>query len=99
MWGPFKTPSLGGTRYFIQFIDDSSKWCEVRFLKSKGEAFSATKEFITLVEKQKGKSVKAIQSDNGREYINNDFDSYLKQRGIILRLTVAHNPEQNLLLR
>jgi transposase InsO family protein len=47
------------------------------------------------MENQKGKTVKWIQSDNGTEYINNDFEKLLKKRGITRRLTVPYNPEQN----
>ena len=95
VWGPCRVTSLGGAKYYIEFIDDHSKWCEVRFLKSKAEALNATKEYVALVERQKGKEVQSIQSDNGREYVNREFDSYLKNRGIVRRLMVPHNPEQN----
>lgn len=39
--GPFRVESLGGARYFITFIDDRTRWCEVRFLRTKDEAYSA----------------------------------------------------------
>jgi transposase InsO family protein len=92
---PMITQSLGGAKYFIEFIDDASKWCEVRFLKSKAEVFKATTEYIVLVENQKGKKVKCLQSDNGGEYTGKEFDDYLKKRGITRRLTAPYNPEQN----
>ena len=57
VWGPCRVTSLGGAEYYIEFIDDHSKWCEVRFLKSKAEALNATKEYVALVERQKGKEV------------------------------------------
>lgn len=95
VWGPIQSTSLGGAKYYVEFIDDHSKYCEIRFLKSKAEVLEKTKEYVALVEKQKGKSVKVIQSDNGREYVNTEFDNYLKQKGISRRLTVPHNPEQN----
>jgi transposase InsO family protein len=93
--GPMRTQSLGGAKYFIEFIDDASRWCEVRFLKSKAEVFKATTEYIALVENQKGKKVKCLQSDNGGEYTGKEFDDYLKKRGITRRLTAPYNPEQN----
>lgn len=39
--------------------------------------------------------MKIIQSDRGGEYINRNFDEFLKRRGITRRLIVPHNPEQN----
>ncbi|KAH0816960.1 hypothetical protein GEV33_005831 [Tenebrio molitor] len=93
--GPIRTHSLGGAKYFIEFIDDASRWCEVRFLKSKAEVSKATTEYIALVEIQKGKKIKCFQSDNGAEYTGKEFNDYLKKRGITRRLTAPYNPEQN----
>lgn len=47
------------------------------------------------MENQIGTKIKCIQSDNGTEYINREFDNLLKTKGIRRRLTVPHNPEQN----
>ena len=93
--GPMRINSLGGARYFVEFIDDASRWCIVKFLKAKNEVFETTKEVIALMENQTGKKVKSLQSDNGREYLSHDFDEYLKSHGITRRLTIPHNPEQN----
>lgn len=49
--GPMRTTSLGGAKYYVEFIDDRSKWCEVRFLKYKSDVLEATKAYIALVEK------------------------------------------------
>jgi transposase InsO family protein len=65
-----------------------TRWCEVRFLRNKSDVFKATVEYLKLVEKQLGKSVKCLQSDNGTEYTNKELDEYLKQKGISRRLTV-----------
>lgn len=93
--GPMRTESLGGAKYFMTLIDDRSRWCEVRFLKSKDEAFKAFVEFVALVENQTGYKVKCLQTDNGKEYLSGNFDNFLKSRGIRRRVTVPYNPEQN----
>lgn len=51
--GPMRAASLGGARYYVEFIDDHARWCEIRFLKTKDEVFKATREYIALVECQK----------------------------------------------
>ena len=66
--GPIQVESLGRARYYVEFIDDNSRWCDVRFLKTKAEVFQATKEYIALVENPKGRTVKSLQSDNDGEY-------------------------------
>jgi len=48
-----------------------------------------------LSEKQTGQQIKAIRSDNGREYINGAFENFLISHGIKRQLTVPHTPQQN----
>ena len=48
--GPMRTESLGKAKYFIEFIDNHSRWCEVRILHSKGEAIEKAREVIALME-------------------------------------------------
>ena len=37
--GPIQVESRGKARYFLTFIDDYSRWCDVRFLRNKTEIF------------------------------------------------------------
>eukprot|EP00171_Calliarthron_tuberculosum_P023309 IDg23309t1 len=39
--------------------------------------------------------LKSLRSDNGGEYLSNDFKSYLELHGIKHELTVAYTPQQN----
>lgn len=93
--GPMRTESLGGAKYCVTFIDDHSRWTEVRLIRSKDEVFKHFKEFKQLVENQKEKRIKQLHTDNGGEYINITFNDFLKEHGISRRCTVAYNPEQN----
>ena len=93
--GPFKIESLGKCLYFITFIDHSTRYCEVRFLKHKNEALSAFKEVKALWENQKSTKIKAFMSDGGGEFINDEFDKYLKEHGIERRVTAPYSPSSN----
>lgn len=93
--GPMRVESLGGARYFVTFIDDCTRWCEVYLLSKKSGVLDAFKAFKSLAEKQTGAFIKCLQSDNGREYINGEFEDFLKEEGITRRLTVTHTPQQN----
>lgn len=42
--GPMRTESLGKSRYFVTFIDDASRWCEICFIRRKDEVFQAFKK-------------------------------------------------------
>lgn len=93
--GPMKTHSLGGARYFIVFIDDYSRWCEIRFLKSKNDVLDVFKAYKNLVENQTGCKIRALQSDNGTEFCNKEFQNFLDEHGIKRRLTTPYTPQQN----
>ena len=57
--------------------------------------FEAFKNYKIEVEKQSGKTIKCLRSDNGGEYMNNDFENYLRECGIKRQLAVPYTPQQN----
>lgn len=67
----------------------------VFFMRHKNEALEAFKKFITTVENKWERCVKILQSNNGLEYTNNEFQSYLKLKGIEHEPTAPCTPEQN----
>ena len=52
------------------------------------------KQFHALVERQSGKKLKCIQTDNGGEY-SGPFDEYCRQHGIQHQKTPLKNPQLN----
>jgi hypothetical protein len=93
--GPMQTRSLGGDFYFLLFIDDCTRYTWVYFLRIKSDFFDYFKEFRTMVEKQTGKSIKILCSDQGGEYKSGDFIKYCKDHGIVQQFIVPHTPQQN----
>uniref|UniRef100_A0A5S6Q6J3 Integrase catalytic domain-containing protein n=1 Tax=Trichuris muris TaxID=70415 RepID=A0A5S6Q6J3_TRIMR len=89
------TRSLGGSLYFATFIDDHTRWCEVRFLREKSDLFSAFCEVKALSEKRSGCKLLSLQSDNGGEYCSAQMEQYLTENGIKHRLSVPRTPQQN----
>lgn len=67
----------------------------VYFLKRKDEVFTKFQEFKKLAETQTGKKLKAIRTDNGREYINQTMKEFMNKEGIRHQTTMAYTPEQN----
>lgn len=64
--GPMETTSIGGSKYFITFIDDYSRKIFVFIIKSKDEVLEMFKIFKNMCEKQTGKKIKKLRSDNGK---------------------------------
>lgn len=93
--GPMRQKSIAGSKYFVTYIDDKSRWCEIDFLKEKSDVLDSFKNYKNRVERQTGRKIKFIQSDNGKEFCNKNFDDFLKKEGIQRRLTTPYTPEQN----
>ncbi|KAG7301017.1 hypothetical protein JYU34_015390 [Plutella xylostella] len=93
--GPMEQASIGMSKYFLLFVDDFSRMSFVYFLKSKSEVFKYFKEFKSLVEKQTGKEIKILRTDNGGEFCSKELNDFLKDAGITHQLTNPYTPEQN----
>ncbi|RVW95066.1 Retrovirus-related Pol polyprotein from transposon RE1 [Vitis vinifera] len=93
--GPQKTPSLNGSKYYIAFIDDYTRFCWIYFLKSKSEVANVFWKYKAWVENQSSCRMQKIRSDNGKEYTNEIFDKFCEEAGIEHQLTTPYTPQQN----
>ena len=90
---PMQTESIGGKRYFVTFIDDYSRCCSIYFLKYKSEVLEKFKEFAAITTNQSGQRIRTLRTDNGGEYVSEEFTTYLKLKGIHHQLTLPHSPQ------
>ncbi|RVW67999.1 Retrovirus-related Pol polyprotein from transposon TNT 1-94 [Vitis vinifera] len=73
VWGPVRVASLGGSMYFVSFIDDYSRKVWAYFMQHKSETFAKFKLWKTEVENQTWRKIKCLRSDNGTEYTDSKF--------------------------
>ena len=93
--GPMTTKSIGGSRYFLTFIDDYTRYAFVYFVREKAEVFCKFREFEAFVCNQTGLTIGNLRTDGGGEYVGHDFEQYLVNKGIHHQLTVRYSPQQN----
>lgn len=93
--GPMENQSIGGSKYFMLFIDDFSRMTYIYFLKTKDEALKCFQQYKAEVENQLNCSIKILRSDNGTEFCNSAFENYLVSHGIVHHKTNPYTPEQN----
>eukprot|EP00253_Pinus_taeda_P006383 PITA_06383 len=79
----------------VQSQDIGKLWHRIYFMQKKDQTFSNFCEFKDLVEKELGKKIKALRSNNGREYVSQKFKDFCAVEGIKQELTAPHNPWQN----
>ena len=88
VWGPSALSSLGGSRFYVTFIDDFSRKVWVYSLKHKSDVFETFKKWKAEVENQTGLKVKCLKSDNVGEYDKSEFKAFCAAKGISLMRTV-----------
>ena len=66
----------------MTLIDDHSRYFTVYPMKHKDNALDRFKDFVANVENQFGRKIKKLRSDNGGEYISNQFTRFLDDQGI-----------------
>ena len=93
--GPMNVRARGGYEYFINFIDDYSRYGYIYLMHHKSEALEKFKEFKTEVENQLGKTIKTLRSDRGGEYMDLKFQDYMIEHGIKSQLSAPSTPQQN----
>lgn len=93
--GRISPPSINGYQYYFKLTDGFSKYKHIYFLKHKSETFTCFKEFKNHVEKQTGHQVKRLVNDNGGEYLDGEFQKFLKDEGIEMDTTASYTPQQN----
>ncbi|RVW39374.1 Retrovirus-related Pol polyprotein from transposon RE1 [Vitis vinifera] len=95
VWGPSPVASIGGSRYFVVFIDDYSRYSWIFPMKSRSEILSIYSNFAKMVETQFSKRIKTFQSDNALEYTQHAFQALLHSYGTIHHLTCPGTSQQN----
>ena len=62
-------------------------------MQKKDETFTKFCELKPLVEKELGKKMKALRSENGGEYVSQEFKDLCAAEGIKQELMTPHNPQ------
>ena len=76
----------------LTIIDDFSRKVWLFFLKQKSDVFSTFKDWKTMIEKQTGRHVKCLRTDNGLEFCSDEFNTLYKKEGIVRHHTIRHTP-------
>src|SRR6202453_665188 len=94
LWGKYPIKSINGNQYNIVLVDDAQRYISVEFLKERNEVSQAVINYLTYL-KVRGYKPKAIQIDQGREFVNEKLERWCQEEGIELRLTAPYSPPQN----
>ena len=89
--GPFERAPLD-CRFAITLIDYYSKWPEIAFV-SQVTSHTVT-VFLSTVFSREG-NPKELVSDNGSQFVSQEFEAFLQDRGILHRKSSVYYPRAN----
>ncbi|CAI7912911.1 unnamed protein product [Closterium sp. NIES-53] len=95
MCGPMRHASKGGARFLLVMLDDATRMCWTRLLKAKGDVTKAIQEWALEVCGDDKKRIKAIRTDGGGEFVNAEFEKWMKSKGIKHDVTTPYTPQHN----
>lgn len=95
IWGPYKTCSSNGFRYFLRVLDDFIRCTWGFVMKFKPQTTHVFSAFMKLVKTHFGLSVKRVRSDNGSEFLSPIFQHLLSDNDINHEKSCTYTPKQN----
>ena len=95
VWRPSSISSIGGSRYFIVFVDNYSRYSWIFHMKHHSELLQVYSNFAKMIETQFSKHIKKFRSDNALEYTQYDFQVVLHSYSTVHQLTCSGNSQQN----
>ena len=94
MWGPCLVVSSTGFRYFVTFVDDYSETTWLYLMKNRSKLFSHF-PFCAEIHTQFHVYVQNLRSDNAKEYVSEQFQSFMLEHGILHQTSYVGTPAQN----
>lgn len=92
-------PTCNGSRYFVTFIHDKSRYAKVFAIKTRDEVLSCAIKAMAFFERQgshdSGLCVKEIVFDGAKEYLSKAMTDAIEQRGIIISPSPPYTPQLN----
>jgi len=95
VWGPSPIATKEGSRYYVFFIDDHTRYCWVYLMKHRSEFFEIYAAFRALIKTQHSAMIKCFRCDLSGEYTFNKFYQLLTLDETIHQTLCTDTPEQN----
>jgi transposase InsO family protein len=90
--GPISPVTPSGRRYFLLLVDDATWYMWVALLTTKDAAADTVKHLQALAEKKSRRKLRALRTDNGREFIIVEFVAYCAEEGIEHHYNAPYSP-------
>ena len=84
-----------GIRYFVTFVDDYSRTTWLYLMKNRSKLFSHFCAFCAKIYTQFHVSIQNMRNDDAKEYMSEQFQSFMLQNGILHQTSCVNTPSHN----
>ena len=95
IWGPSPTATIGGSKYFVIFVDDFSRYTWIYLMHNYSELAQIYRTFAQMISTQFSKIIKIFCTDNSMEYRDSQFLDFIHTQGTIIQRSCAGTSKQN----
>jgi hypothetical protein len=95
IWGPSPTATVGGSKYFVIFVDDFSRYTWIYLMHNRSELAQIYRTFAQMISTQFSKTIKIFRTDNAMEYRDSQFLDFIHTQGTIIQRSCAGTSQQN----
>lgn len=88
IWGPSPTVTMGGSKYFVIFIDDYSRFTWLYLMQNRSELPQIYYNFAQMIQTQFSRSIKIFRTNNAMEYKSAEFLNLLSKQGYVIGLVL-----------
>ena len=93
--GHMPTEPCSHARYILTFIDDCTGYALLSFLWAKSDCLSNFCNMVSWAEIFTGHTLAFMHSNQGGEFMGQEFQMFLTSKGITHQTSVPHTPQQN----
>ena len=87
--------SIGGSRYFLTFINDYTRHTWACLIAKKSDVPACFLKVKSLAEPETDRQIKCVRSDGEKEYFFDRFSNYLQKDGIRRKISYSYTWGQN----
>ena len=84
IWGPSPTATLGGSKYFVIFFYDFSRYTWIYLMHNRFELAQIYRTFAQMISTQFSKTIKIFRTDNAMEYRDSQFLDFIHTQDTII---------------
>jgi hypothetical protein len=95
IWVPSPTTTVCGSKYFIIFVDDFSRYIWIYLMHNHSKLTQIYRTFAQMISTQFSKTIKIFCTDNAMEYRDSQFLDFIHIQGTIIQCSYAGKSQQN----